>query len=1191
MPSRIPFLLVWFKLIQILLLGAIKSVLIALYINCLVLQVPLYWKFAGRIYTWAIDGQLPAKNPTFLLALLFGEYDIRSYIESAASALDTGFEVSSFQLLLLKLRKFFEYTYFSGIRYIFIAIAVHIALFIEHEWVIRDEGFQKLLLRKIGSEPSAKLVDLLQQTLHAQRGDGNNNNEEATANLERLETLARAIRDLQDENINNNNNNNEALRNAINARNIFNDDVNIGEADDEDDLSEGEVADDEEARRIDFLDLVNEAPPRRVIRNQEDNADVEFIQQEPFNQFQEANLNHNHDIAHNQDNFHFDNHPNVNNDNNIDNLHEDHNDGEGNFPIVAQDDDEWFQQDIDHDEMDAEVAALAEANADGGGGFGDLLELFGINLNIKTPIFLMFVSDFVISAYLFLIYLIPHMLGNLFFSVAGMGIRLVNSSVIRSLISPMVSKYQPFSKANEWKEMYAEEHELVNFTMTSLQEYFVVPASNIYINLFEAEHPHYSLAERIILLTIGYAIIAFGIYRFMKVLVKGKKPVMGTPRKIYKILFEVSSTAKVFFIFSIEIFFFPVYCGWLLDFCVAPLVLPQFTRKSPSGVDTFVVLVSSYYDSLQETYLRVLMYWSSGTLYMLLFALFVGMVRTNILRPGVLFFIRSPDDPNARLIHDALVKPLMLQLSRIYLSAKVYTGFIIIGIGGVTWGLRHILSTTKGTIFLPIQSSSVFFDIILCVLATRSLVSQQWALEYCQLYWTRVFEISCHKLRLSHFILGKPISQERGYTVYRNIFQTIMATAQPDFTSPVSYRQAQEIFKLNPNVNACFVPDGNYIRAPDSDTVSRKFVKKLFVSVTKDDKLLTAAEINTAPSAYETPSSEAEDELSTDNSYTIVYRPPHFKMRCLALICMLWVFAVIITMAVTFGALLLGRMILIVALYTADSKLYDAMVKRQYRFDIPCLAIGLLLEFTLLYQFDQGVIQLDFLQRFFHKEVRNEAANVVNENDNIQQRPQQQLGNQRNAGNEFRFDQFQERFRKELTYVCVIGSFLLWALWVQGVHILCVDRPIRFLFNTPDGPFIVDKFSIPVHFLVSFWTFLPFIYYVMNSTRFVRIENNNDGEFDIARILSACGFYQALINIAIVVVPTASLNFYLSYLGKPADDSRRIYMFPLAYFFFIVAKSIHEAYRFYSRVNDQVKNERYVRGRAIENVEISDNEQ
>ncbi|ABN67574.2 mRNA poyadenylation and turnover [Scheffersomyces stipitis CBS 6054] len=1029
MPSRIPFLLVWFKLIQILSSGAIKSVSIALYINCLVLQVPLYWKFAGRIYTWAIDGQLPAKNPTFLSALLFGEYDIRSYIESAASALDTGFEVSSFQLSLLKLRKFFEYTYFSGIRYIFIAIAVHIALFIEHEWVIRDEGFQKLLLRKIGSEPSAKLVDLLQQTLHAQRGDGNNNNEEATANLERLETLARAIRDLQDENINNNNNNNEALRNAINARNIFNDDVNIGEADDEDDLSEGE------------------------------------------------------------------------------------------------DDDEWFQQDIDHDEMDAEVAALAEANADGGGGFGDLLELFGINLNIKTPIFLMFVSDFVISAYLFLIYLIPHMLGNLFFSVAGMGIRLVNSSVIRSLISPMR-----------------------------------FPASNIYINLFEAEHPHYSLAERIILLTIGYAIIAFGIYRFMKVLVKGKKPVMGTPRKIYKILFEVSSTAKVFFIFSIEIFFFPVYCGWLLDFCVAPLVLPQFTRKSPSGVDTFVVLVSSYYDSLQETYLRVLMYWSSGTLYMLLFALFVGMVRTNILRPGVLFFIRSPDDPNARLIHDALVKPLMLQLSRIYLSAKVYTGFIIIGIGGVTWGLRHILSTTKGTIFLPIQSSSVFFDIILCVLATRSLVSQQWALEYCQLYWTRVFEISCHKLRLSHFILGKPISQERGYTVYRNIFQTIMATAQPDFTSPVSYRQAQEIFKSNPNVNACFVPDGNYIRAPDSDTVSRKFVKKLFVSVTKDDKLLTAAEINTAPSAYETPSSEAEDELSTDNSYTIVYRPPHFKMRCLALICMLWVFAVIITMAVTFGALLSGRMILIVASYTADSKLYDAMVKRQYRFDIPCLAIGLLLEFTLLYQFDQG-------------------------------RPQQQLGNQRNAGNEFRFDQFQERFRKELTYVCVIGSFLLWALWVQGVHILCVDRPIRFLFNTPDGPFIVDKFSIPVHFLVSFWTFLPFIYYVMNSTRFVRIENNNDGEFDIARILSACGFYQALINIAIVVVPTASLNFYLSYLGKPADDSRRIYMFPLAYFFFIVAKSIHEAYRFYSRVNDQVKNERYVRGRAIENVEISDNEQ
>lgn len=81
------------------------------------------------------------------------------------------------------------------------------------------------------------------------------------------------------------------------------------------------------------------------------------------------------------------------------------------------------------------------------------------------------------------------------------------------------------------------------------------------------------------------------------------------------------------------------------------------------------------------------------------------MVRNTILRPGVLYFIRSPDDPNARLIHDALVKPLGLQLSRIYLSAKVYTGFILFGIGGVTWGLRYMVAPSHGkyNVMLPME--------------------------------------------------------------------------------------------------------------------------------------------------------------------------------------------------------------------------------------------------------------------------------------------------------------------------------------------------------------------------------------------------------------------------------------------------------------------------------------------------------
>ncbi|RCK65570.1 hypothetical protein Cantr_01276 [Candida viswanathii] len=45
--------------------------------------------------------------------------------------------------------------------------------------------------------------------------------------------------------------------------------------------------------------------------------------------------------------------------------------------------------------------------------------MFGITLSVKTPVYLMLLFDFVIAVYLFLIYLIPHMLGNLVVALLG----------------------------------------------------------------------------------------------------------------------------------------------------------------------------------------------------------------------------------------------------------------------------------------------------------------------------------------------------------------------------------------------------------------------------------------------------------------------------------------------------------------------------------------------------------------------------------------------------------------------------------------------------------------------------------------------------------------------------------------------------------------------------------------------------
>ncbi|RCK65572.1 hypothetical protein Cantr_01274 [Candida viswanathii] len=119
-----------------------------LYILCILVQVPLFLKFAGRVYTWAIDGSLPTANQTLLDALFFGEYDINGYLSNYSST-----PITPIQLAFVKLRKFLGYTYFSGVRYILAAIIIHIALFIEREWVVRDEGYLNCYTRRLVKSP------------------------------------------------------------------------------------------------------------------------------------------------------------------------------------------------------------------------------------------------------------------------------------------------------------------------------------------------------------------------------------------------------------------------------------------------------------------------------------------------------------------------------------------------------------------------------------------------------------------------------------------------------------------------------------------------------------------------------------------------------------------------------------------------------------------------------------------------------------------------------------------------------------------------------------------------------------------------------------------------------------------------------------------------------------------------------
>lgn len=1063
MPQRIPTTFLWQKLIQKTSSGAIRAMSILLYFVCVVIEIPLFWKFLARIYTWAIDGTLPQSNPTLINALLFGELNFLNYnLEN----------LTPMALSIFKFRKFMEYTYFSGIRYVFVCVVVFLAIFVEHEWIVRDEGYNKMLVKRIGKEPRAKLVDMLQQALQGLRTDSAEGDENANENLQRLEMIARALHDIQEQ-------------------------PQLGQR--------GQLL-------------------RRAIDETNDQLRAE-------------------------------------------NVHPEHN-------VQLEDtDSEGEQEDLIPPQDNADIL---NDNADDAALANDVFEIFGLNLNLSAPILVMGVCNAIIVLLLFLSYLIPHLFGILTFYLISSIVRAAEtkayyltkaSSYVQELsfVKTMVATADHYAKENEW----------VRVGFETFNSSIVVPLTNKFerlIILQEFSHP--TLIERTTFLVVGYASIFFIICKFMNSMASGGKPLVGASRKVYKVLFEVTTTAKVFLIFAIEMFFFPVYCGWLLDICIAPLFLDSF--KSSEG-QMLNILFTSSQPVLQTHYIRLFIFWALGTLYMLFFALFVGMVRSKILRPGVLFFIRSPDDPNTRLIHDALVKPLSLQMSRIFLSAKVYTCFIILGIGGITWGIRLFLAYIYkvDNIMLPLKYTSANTILVAAVDAADIYFSKRTYTKFCLQYWKRVFDVSAHKLRLSHFILGRPVAQERGYVAYRNLFVKIKGTAQPDYSRPVTYRDAQIIFKEQ-NVDALFVPDGSYVRAPDNDTISRKFIKKMFVPVTKDDKLLREIEVNNPEEEFNSDSSD--EEVVNDNTHTIVYRPPYFKLRCFGLVFFVWLFSAFLIISVIFSSLIIGKLLteaISIKTFASTVLKSEAPILSHFNADLLSIFLGLKMEL--------------FLLKFWN--IRKNKRLQIADETNAEPVEADQFADAAENNNALFMDLMPWVGGGTIFPLAVYSlSSFVWALWIVSVHKLCIDLVAKSydgiidpseIYREQFTDFLLTKETIFFHFLAGFVTVVPF---VTCFTVDLRIGNLN--RLTWSECFKRSGLRDVLVNFIELHGSAVFIRMLATSFPNTFGVFNTIKVWAVLLAIFTAAKALVFLRQFYHSISDQVRNEKYVRGRAI----INDND-
>ncbi|KAI0841813.1 hypothetical protein F5Y06DRAFT_260475 [Hypoxylon sp. FL0890] len=373
---------------------------------------------------------------------------------------------------------------------------------------------------------------------------------------------------------------------------------------------------------------------------------------------------------------------------------------------------------------------------------------------------------------------------------------------------------------------------------------------------------------------------------------------------------QASGVMKVILIISIEMLIFPLYCGLLLDFALLPLF---------EGTSIKSRLLFTYNFPLTS----IFVHWFVGTGYMFHFALFVSMCR-KIMRKGVLYFIRDPDDPEFHPVRDVLERNVTTQLRKILFSAFVYGALVVICLGGVVWGLSLALPNV-----LPIHYSSnepvlefpidLLFYNFLMPLAVRFFKPSD-GLHAMYTWW---FRKCARTLRLTWFLFGERRVDEEGTLVLprdsphqnlpwwcriflevNNENEVVPKTWQDTFkggkAKPTSRIAADEMSIYNARKKKLvesrqLIPNGRFVRSPASDQVKIPKGQSVFLEVSEHD-----VRKDGKPDRPET-------DLYSGNNYQFVYVPPWFRVRIFLFILFIWIFAAVTGVGFTIVPLVFGR--------------------------------------------------------------------------------------------------------------------------------------------------------------------------------------------------------------------------------------------------------------------------------------------
>ena len=400
------------------------------------------------------------------------------------------------------------------------------------------------------------------------------------------------------------------------------------------------------------------------------------------------------------------------------------------------------------------------------------------------------------------------------------------------------------------------------------------------------ENPNWTAMDRVLVILAGYSffVVLGALY------LKYGKPLSSSAngrrveRMLSDILQQAGGVMKVILIISIEMIIFPLYCGLLLDIALLPLFEDATIQSRASFI-------------LKTPWKAGFIHWFIGTCYMYHFALFVSMCR-KLMRSGVLYFIRDPDDPNFHPVRDVLERSVAIQLRKITFSALVYGAMIIVSLGGVVWSLYRVFNN-----LLPIRwTNEPLFefsvDILLYCFLTPFLLKYVHISDLVHAMFKWWFQGCARTLRLSHFLFGERRLDEEGHYVDHS---HQLAITRKDLDSELNCDRREPPSTNYKKDNMKFQRNGRFVFAPATDQVRIPKGSRIFVEVDGVDSILLDS-FNTVNDSDGNESTKAMKKM-------VVYIPPNFAARIALFICSIWLFAAGLGLIVTVIPLTTGRFI------------------------------------------------------------------------------------------------------------------------------------------------------------------------------------------------------------------------------------------------------------------------------------------